>query len=182
MELLKNNNASLFPPRAPQDRQFKNMYDGCGGDPPMDCDQRFTNLETRLGGLETRLDKVESRLDGVETRLLGVENRLVTVEIGLENVKGEVKQLSHNVHSYLKWLTGLVATLIVAILGVWYLIDQRQESWIQHSASQIQSASQSFLESANAANRALLDQIDARHNLRHENLQRQIDRIERNLE
>ncbi len=40
---------------------------------------------------------MQTRLEGVENRLEGVENRLEGVETGLQDLKGEVKKLTHTV-------------------------------------------------------------------------------------
>lgn len=128
-------------------------YSGCNGGPPMDCNQRFLAVENRLTDVENRLGNVENRLG---------------------NVEKEVKSLSNQVDSQYKGFRALVITLIIAVIGVWYLIDQRQESWIQHSHTILQNQ----IDRNNEANRDLLEQFDRRNAVHFQNLQRQIDRID----
>ena len=71
-------------------------------------DRFETRLESKVDALDGRLttfeEKVDARLresrpiwEAVQTRLEGVENRLEGVETGLQDLKGEVKKLTHTV-------------------------------------------------------------------------------------
>lgn len=115
--------------------------------------------------------KVDSRLDGVETKLNNVEKRLDNVEKQLGEVRSEAR-------THFMWVVGLLITSLVGVIAAIFVIDQRQQSWIQH----MQSVTQTQVESNNEANRALLEQLDRRHVEQGLYLQKQIDRLERKLE
>lgn len=140
-------------------------YHGGKGEPPMDDWQQW-----RIK-VDHRLDRVETGLDNVEKRLDNVEKRLDNVEIQLGEVRSEAR-------THFMWLIGLLITSLLGIIAAMFVIDQRQQGWIQH----MQSVSQAQIESNNEANRALLEQLDRRHVEQGLYLQKQVDRLERKLE
>lgn len=137
-------------------------YHGGQGGPPMDDWQQWRN--------------------GVDKQFINIDNRLAKVEKG-------VSDLSKKIDSRFKGFAALVVTLIVAVLGVWYLIDQRQESWIQH----IQTNMDGQLDRHIASNNRLLEEMDKRwqainaeqqkrFEIMLDTLDKRADRIERSLE
>lgn len=110
-----------------------------------------------------------------EQRFSAIEKRLDTLDVTVREVRSEAK-------SHFRWLAGIILSVIFTLVAILCMIDQRQESWIQHSMSQIHSSTQSQLDRNNAANRDLLEQIDRRNSEQNINMRRQLDRIERQLE
>lgn len=125
MELLKNNNASLFPPRISQDKQFKNMYGGCGGEPPMDCGQRFANVENRLDCVEQAVDRLEQAVDRLDKKF-------------------DLLEAAFN--SFKKWLTVAVLTACALVVGILSLYT----AWIIYITSVNNDAIQKSLDKLNS--------------------------------
>ena len=109
----------------------------------------------------------------------GISGRLAILEETVKEIKTEVR-------SNFRWLLGTVISsslvLIASMLSILYVIDQRQESWIQHSINQIHSANQSQIDNNNSANRAFLDQMDRRISEQNRALERQLNHIMRRLD
>lgn len=150
------------------------------GGPQMDCNQRFAGIEKRLDGMESHMDSIDSRMDKLDMRMGQLEVHMDSMDANISEMKVDIRDLRIELKSNFKWTVGILVTSLLAIVGAMFVIDQRQESWIQHSVNQIQSANQAFIESNNAANRALLEQIDKRHSEQNRILQLQIDQIKPN--
>lgn len=130
----------------------------------MDCNQRFTGIENRLG-------RVENRLDNVENRLGNVEKRLDKVETSLDKLRDTVEGLRW-------WIVGsLLAGIAIVTAFAAY-----QATWVQKYVDKSEASNTAFIEEMDKRWQAINAEQQKRHDEMLKIISGRVDRLERKQE
>jgi tetrahydromethanopterin S-methyltransferase subunit G len=70
----------------------------------------MADIDTRLSRIEGIVDQIVQRLTSLEGRMNSLDNRLDNMDMRLDNMEGRMA-------SHLKWIIGLLLTILIAIFG-----------------------------------------------------------------
>ena len=70
----------------------------------------MADIDTRLSRIEGIVDQIVQRLTSMDARMTSLDNRLDNMDMRLDNMEGRMA-------SHLKWIIGLLLTILIAIFG-----------------------------------------------------------------
>ena len=68
------------------------------------------SIDARMSRIEGIVEQIVQRLTSMEGRMTGLDNRLNSMDTRLDNMEGRMA-------SHLKWIIGLLLTILIAIFG-----------------------------------------------------------------
>ncbi|MYC14402.1 MAG: hypothetical protein F4Y39_11805 [Gemmatimonadetes bacterium] len=74
------------------------------------AESRMADIDTLLSRIEGIVDQIVQRLTSLEGRMNSLNNRLDNMDMRLDNMEGRMA-------SHLKWIIGLLLTILIAIFG-----------------------------------------------------------------
>ena len=74
------------------------------------AESRMADIATHLSRIEGIVDQIVQRLTSMDARMTSLDNRLDNMDMRLDNMEGRMA-------SHLKWIIGLLLTILIAIFG-----------------------------------------------------------------